>query len=194
MLESIMALVRQPQADPDFFVHFGNEPAHGRWPLRQSWRLLSGAPAFVAPTALRNAQGNRSRFAVMRHGNEGEILGLNERALGEARHAVRSSHRGEVGFNEPEIRSLLDSRGRNALEPVMRVKVNVPRAHVDAVLRVLSARGVRVPQGQRQGGYVCLQAEARLASLLGFEDQVQSLSSGTAEVACWLERYERAVH
>ena len=176
----------------DFFVDFGDEPPHGRFPLRQAWRLLSGGLTSLAPLVLRNAEGNRSRFAIIRQGKAGEILALNERALGEGCSAVRRSHWGEVGFSEPEIRTFLDSRGRNALEPIMRVKVNALREHLEAVTTVLGARGVRVREVQRQGRFVCLQSEARLASLLGLENQIRSLSSGSAEVACWLDRYQPA--
>jgi hypothetical protein len=180
------------QTGSDFFVDFGDEPRHGRFPLRQAWRLLSGGLSSLAPLVLRNAEGNRSRFAIIRQGESGEILALSERALGEGCSVVRRSHWGEVGFSEPEIRTFPDSRGRNALEPIMRVKVNALREHLEAVTTVLGARGVRVLEVQPQGRFVCLRSEARLASLLGLQDEIQSLSSGSADVACWLERYQPA--
>ena len=175
----------------DFFVHFGHEQPHERFPLRQSWRLLCGSLSSLAPIVLRNAEGNRSRFAIIRGREDGEILALNERALGEARSAVRRSHWGEVDFAAPEVRTLPGSCGRSILEPVMRVQVNALREHLDAVTKVLVARQACVLHAQLQGRYVCLRAEARLSSLLGFEDQVKRLSAGSAEVAVWLARHER---
>jgi translation elongation factor EF-G len=141
---------------------------------------------------LRSAQGDRSRFAILRQGRQGQILALNERALGEARSAVRRSHWGEVAFAEPGVRTRLDPGGRRALEPIMRVKVSALREHLDAVRQVLGARGARMLRAQRQGRYVCVQSEARLASLLGFEEEIRCVSAGSAQVACRLECYRAA--
>jgi hypothetical protein len=176
----------------EFFVHFGYEPQHGRFPLQQGWRVLSGRTSSLASIVLRSAADDRSRFAIVRQGRQGHILALTERALGEARSAVRRSHWGEVAFTEPRIRTMLDASGRQALEPIMRVKVNALREHLDAVTQILGARGVRTLRTQRQGHYMCLQCEARLAALLGVEEQIRCVSAGSAEVACRLERYAPA--
>ena len=179
------------QSGSDFFVDFGQEPAHGRFPLRQVWQLVPGSAASLASLRLRDAEGNRSRFAIIRAGERGEILALNERALAEARRAVlRYLQWGEVAFAEPEVRSFLDTRGRNVLEPIMHVRVDVLRHHLGAVTKVLSARGVQVLVEQFPGRFVRLQGEARLASLLGFEGQMQSLGSASTVTACWLKRYQ----
>ena len=179
------------QRGSDFFVDFGQESAQERFPLRQRWQLVSGSPASLAPLPLRNAEGNRSRFAIIRAGEQGEILALNERALGEARRAVvRGSHWGEVSFGDPEVRSLLDAGGRNILEPIMRVRVDATREHLESVSEVLRGRGVCVLEQRLVAGFVCVQAEARLASLLGFEEEIHSLGCASTAVACWLKCYQ----
>ena len=178
-------------ADSGFRVRYGDEPVLGRLPLHQEWAAPEGSPllpelSFTAPDLL------RSRFVVVAHGSEREIRALNERALAEGQRAVRSAHGDAVRFGEPRIHTYVDPQRRLPMEPLMFVKVNARREHLDAVLQDLRGRGARMQEVEVQSRRVIVRAEVRLAALLGFDEAVQALSGRTAQVFAWLVRYEAA--
>ncbi|HET8746736.1 MAG TPA: hypothetical protein VFM98_14105 [Ramlibacter sp.] len=178
-------------AGSDFFVDFGAGPAWGRLPLRQDWQL----PSSVAPAlqrTLRCEGGDPPRFAIVRRGREGEIWALNERALGEGRHAMKLAHLGAVRFTEPRVHTYLHPQRRVPMEPLMAVKVNARREHMEPILAELRTRGARMQEVELQGRRVTVRAEARLAALLGFEQAIDALTAHSGQAHTWLARYEAA--
>lgn len=181
-----------PSTGPDLFVRFGDEPVLGRLPLRQGWQLLpEDQPPGFAPQ-LRQPDSRGSKFTLIQRGSQGEIWALNERALREGRQAVERAHRGAVRFGPPTVHTYLCPLRRVPMEPLMFVKVNARREHLDPILHELRARGARMQEVELQGRRVILRAEARLPALLGFEDVVLSISTHSAQVFAWLVRYEAA--
>jgi hypothetical protein len=185
----------RPSASFDFPVRFGDESAMGRLPLRQRWQLLGdSAPASAAPP-LRDTVPVRSKFALIPQGAGGEIWALNERALREGRAAVSAGHGEGVRFGELQVHTYVDPVRRVPMEPLMFVKVNARREHLDVLLQQLRARGARMHEVELQKQRVVLRAEARLARLLGLEEAVLAVGRHSAQVFSWLVRYEpAAVH
>ena len=179
---------RQPPLS-DFLVHVGDEPALGRLPLRQPWQLVGASVIPLPAECERPAVRGRSKFAVVARGSQGEIWALNERALSQGRQAVTAAHPGQVRFGEPRIHAYLDPHRQLPMEPLMAVKVNARREHLEPVLRELRARG-RMQEVELQRGKVVLRAQVRLAALLGFEDVARAISVDSAQVFSWLIRYE----
>lgn len=182
---------REPTGS-DLFIRCGDEPAPGRLPLHQGWQLRSGNPPSFSPRTSVAPDRGRSKFAIIPNGRDGEIWALNERALREGRQAVTQAHRGEISFGQPRVHTYLDPLRRVPMEPLMFVKVNARREHLDAVLQELRSRGARMQEVELQGRRVILRAQARLTALLGFEDAVLVTSTHSAQVFAWLVRYEAA--
>ncbi|GAB3757547.1 hypothetical protein GCM10028796_01850 [Ramlibacter monticola] len=173
----------------DFFVLRGDDLAHARMPLRQQWRVLSGA---AGPLDAVGAAGNGGSFAILARGDSGEIRALHERALVQGRVAVRDAHRGAVRFAEPVVHTYVDPLRGVSLEPLMFVKVNGRRERLDPLTQMLRSRGARVQDVELQKRRAIVRAEIPLASLLGFEEALLSGTDHSAQVFTWLVRYDLA--
>jgi hypothetical protein len=173
----------------EFLAHRSDERALARLPLRQQWQVLSGA---ARPPHLLEAAGKEGSFAILAQGGAGEIRALHERALVQGRDAVRHAHRGAVRFAQPVVHTYVDPVRGLSLQPLMFVKVNARREHLEPVMRMLRSRAARVQDVELQGQRAIVRAEIQLASLLGFEDAVLSLTARSAQVFTWLVRYDAA--
>jgi hypothetical protein len=175
----------------DFVFRVGDEPAGGRLPLRQRWQLVTDG---VAPLHLQLtpcADAPRLKFAVITNDlRHGEIWALNERALSDGRRVIQTAHQGEVRFDAPHVHAHVDPRLRVPMEPLMFVKVNARREHMDAVLTQLRSRGARMQDVELEAGRVIVRAEALLRALIGFDAAVREIGAGSAQVFSWLVRYQ----
>ena len=75
---------------------------------------------------------------------------------------------------------MLAEAGTVLLEPLMRVEVNVPEAHLGDVINDLQQRRAIITNTEIRGGLNVLTAEAPLASMFGYSAAVRSVSQGRA--------------
>ena len=78
------------------------------------------------------------------------------------------------------IENLLSAAGSVLLEPVMRVEVSVPEAHLGDVINDLQQRRAIITGTEIRAGVTVLTAEAPLASMFGYSAAVRSVSQGRA--------------
>ena len=64
------------------------------------------------------------------------------------------------------------------LEPIMRLQVTVPEAHLGAVTGDLNGRRAEIKKMEARGGYRVLLAHAPLAEMFGYSTQLRSLTQG----------------
>ena len=159
-----------------------------RLPLRQSWQwpAAAGRP----PSASLPPLPPQPRYTVRVAANGGEIHALNENALVQARRAVTGTFGPAIDFSTPRVHAYTEQGV--LLQPLMFVKVNARRAHLQWVVDELRERGARMQEVESQQQRVIVRAEAWLAALLGFEQAVQAATTHSAQVWCWLVRYQRA--
>lgn len=161
-----------------------------RLPLRQGWSTAGDEPAAGVQPETSPGLPRAPRYRVRTEGGAGIIHAVNERALRDARRAVRSAHRQPVAFEPPTVHRYRDTERQLELEPLMFVRVNARRAHLTVLVDDLRRRGARLQEVELQQQRVVIRAEARLASILGLEAAIHEATDNTAQVATWLVRYE----
>jgi hypothetical protein len=157
-----------------------------RLPLRQSWQWpAAGQP----PPASLPLSSRLPRYELSLADDGGEIRALDEKALEQARQVVTSTFGPALDFGTPRVHAYTEQGV--LLEPLMFVKVNARRAHLQWLVDELRGRGARMQEVELQRQRVIVRAEAWLAALLGFEQAVLAATTHSAQVSTWLVRYER---
>jgi len=114
------------------------------------------------------------------------LFAAHEEALRPPLSVIRDRYGEAVEARPPRVRLL---PGHPLQEPVMAVRVTVPREHAPAALRELRDRGARILEECRRGRIFIVRAEAPLRELLGFGRRMARLTDGTAAHSIRLSRY-----
>jgi elongation factor G len=106
-------------------------------------------------------------------------------------HAVDSS---ELAFRiaaSMALKQAAAKAGLVLLEPVMRVEVDTPEAHMGDVIGDLSSRRGKITEVDSRGGGTRLVAHVPLAELFGYATALRSLSRGRAAFSAEPTSFER---
>ena len=169
-----------PFADHDFL----------RYPLRQSLSPRVDGVALFEQRGVARALSKPDSYIVICDKQAGRIYAANERALMEARDAIAEACGQDVINGSLEVHKFLEPLRRAVVEPVMFLRVKAPSGYAAALVDDLELRGARIWQQDIQRLDVVIRAECALASLLGYEEEIQTLTNATAVVWNWLLRYD----
>lgn len=114
------------------------------------------------------------------------ILARHEQALKPPTDVLRALYPWQLEVGSPRVRYRASDVGR---EPVMRVKVNVPRRHVQAICKDLAGRTGRPVNVDQAYDRAEITATVRLARLLGYAEYVDIITRGECEVRICLSEY-----
>lgn len=106
----------------------------------------------------------------------------------------------ETGLSEIAFRTAanhafdlaLRAGGPVLLEPIMKLEINTPDAHVGDLVSDLQQRRAIIHQTEARGNNTVLHAEAPLANLFGYSSAMRSLSQGRASCSMEPSRYAPA--
>jgi predicted membrane GTPase involved in stress response len=114
------------------------------------------------------------------------VLAQNELALEEPVAILREVYGSRIAVQAPRARRIGGARPQ---EPVMQLRVSLPRRHAEAVKEALATRGA-MPAGEYSSANHCvLRYEAPLARLLGLPTELARLTGGRARHWTALSHY-----
>jgi elongation factor G len=93
---------------------------------------------------------------------------------------------GSMAFKEAARRA-----GAVLLEPVMRIEVVVPEAHMGDIIGDLNARRGRIGAMEAKGGTHIINARVPLATMFGYATDMRSRTQGRATYSMHFDRYEQ---
>jgi len=158
-------------------------------PLRQAVSLDCEGRIAMASQRLLDGLSRPERFRILRHGAGGQILARNGLALAEAQGVLQQVYGGLVSFGTPRVHTVTDDATGATLVPVMRLRIDAPRACRQAVVRTLDERAAAPREIAVVRDGIVVRTESPLAALIGLERQVLERTDGAAHVLCWLARY-----
>jgi hypothetical protein len=127
------------------------------------------------------------RDVMLEAGDDGlRILATSEITLALPAEVIRQMHAGDVELDAPQVRLI---HAATVQEPVMGVRVAVPRAWTEAALHELIARGARIEEVDWFAPLPTIRAQAPLRTLLGYPKALAVLTRSQAELSMWLSRY-----
>jgi len=116
------------------------------------------------------------------------VFARNEDALQSAVAALCVRFGGALIVELPSVRYAC---GAQVLEPYMEVKLSGPDSHLALVRNGVGRRRGRTTAVYRHNGHFVLSAEAPMASLLGYADELDELTMGSVALRMELKRYVR---
>jgi hypothetical protein len=162
-------------------------------PLRQAVRASGDASPVLARQALLDGLSKPGRYRIVRHGDGAQILAASEHALAEARLVLRQAYGSLVQFGIPTVHTYVDTVAEVLMVPVMFLRVDAPRGHMQELLAVLEERSAQAREVEVQRDRVVIRVELPFTRALGLLHAIEQLTDGAAQVLSWLLRYERAV-
>lgn len=174
-------------------------PPEGRWAELAHWthpvqqRVRSRTHLFqlaFAREAVARLGESFSDCVFEPHSDGLRVLGRHEAALRAPIARIAELYDRRIDVDAPAVRLC---PGTPACEPVMTMLVRVPRHLSRAVSRDLADRGARAAWVELERAHVVVHAQARLAVLLGYPDEVERITGGMAEVCMRLSHYEPVV-
>lgn len=155
-------------------------------PLERMARLRAGSSQFdFAREALAILdETDDSRFEPTPRGLA--MFAANEDALERPVAVLQHRFGDAVDIRPPRVRCL---PGHPLQQPVMALRVAVPREHSLAVLQELRQRDVRIDEECQRGRTFIYRGRAPLRALLGLGGRLASLSRGSAQLAMRLSHY-----
>jgi hypothetical protein len=130
--------------------------------------------------------GDREEFALQPSSAGLLILGRNEESLLPPVNLLRELHGPNLEVRPPRVRLL---GGVQVKEPIMQVRIALQARFLDAVARVMLARGVLPCEECARGRHCVLRYEAPLADLLGLGGELAQITAGTAKYWIALSHY-----
>jgi hypothetical protein len=118
------------------------------------------------------------------HGSR--ILGTSEGVLASPRDVIRQIDADRLQLNEPRVRPIYDTAVR---EPVMWVRATMDFACIGAVVQDLVRRSADIHARNRHSSRPVVRAQAPRRALLGYPQDLSTLSGGTADLRMWPSHY-----
>ncbi len=98
-----------------------------------------------------------------------------------------------AGFHMAAVAAMKEALPKAApmlLEPIMRLDINVPEAHLGPVLAILSMRGGKIEDMGERGGQKTVSAMAPMRELFGFSTALRSATQGRAGFNMSFDRFD----
>ncbi len=161
-----------------------------RYPLRQALSVSYQKLASLRENAATEWISKPDHYLLVDDGEQLNLCAANEQALEEATPLVAAALGASARFGTPRAHCAVRGHDGARLQPVMYVRVQVPRAHAAHVREELARRGARLVEADPQGDRFVLRAEAPLAALIGYRKFLQDTTNARFELWSWLARYE----
>jgi hypothetical protein len=161
-------------------------------PLRQAVVAKGDAALVFARQGLLDGLSRPDRYHVVGHGNGGQILAASEFALAEAQVVLRQAYGDLVTFGVATVHTYVDAEAGGLMVPVLFLRVDAPRCHMQELLDLLEARAARMKEVDVRRDRVVLRAEAEFSRALDLQRRVHALTDGSAHFLSWLLGYARA--
>jgi hypothetical protein len=158
-------------------------------PLRQMVRATHDASLVLARQELLDGLADPDKYRIVRHGQGGQILAVNEPALAEAQLVLRQAYGSAITFGAPAVHTYFDQTAGRLMVPVLFLRVDAPRGFARQLREMLDARAAQIQDCDLQRHRVVVRAELEMARSLGVQREVGELTDGTAHVLSWLLRY-----
>lgn len=115
------------------------------------------------------------------------ILAATETALEPPVKLLQEIYGKDVELGSPRARLIY---GDDVKEPIMSLRVGVEAPFVEAVVSDLRRRGAAAKEVDRQKSRRIVHAVGRLAVLLGYQEDLATMTNGTADLSMRLSHYE----
>ena len=171
---------------------YGSLPDFERFALRQTVAMEHGPVQRFAAQPLLDYLSRAGRYRFTRIGDGAQILAISESALEEARDSLRRVYGTLLHFGTPCVHSQRDPVSGMLMEPVVFVRVELPRMHFMNVIVDLKQRGAAIQDVRLVRNSAVVRAEVNAGRWLGGESRIQQLTGGRAQLRCWITRYAPA--
>lgn len=161
-------------------------------PLRQIVTADPHAAPVFARQGVLEWLSRPERYQVIGHGDGAQILAAGEAALAEAQGMLREAYGAAIRFGSPTVHSYIDEATGARMVPLVFMRLDAPRTHIERLQRLLARRSADVKEVELQHGRVVFRAEMDLSLSLGIEGEVLEATGGAAQILSWLLRYEAA--
>lgn len=160
------------------------------YPLRQPVSASPQKLASLRESAATEWISKPERYLLVDDGEQFTLCATDEQTLEEATPLVAAALGASARFGAPRAHCATRVHDGTRLQPVMFVRVQVPRMHAAHVREELTRRGAKVVEEDAQGERVVVRAEAPLAVLIGYRKFLRDTTNTRFELWSWLARYE----